>query len=297
MTKDRSGRLTIPLSSGEHNILVQHRQGFHKTAGFGGGRLLLPQLEVPTSRTNVTMTYPAEWIPLYESFATRSQLWTPDSALLLLFAAVALWIERLLAWLELPLRRRLFYAAVGALAATIVFTFLVLMLVACSALTIAWMTTLSLRARIGAAVALLFCGIFVLFVMTVSNVSSRKFESSSEYEVSRSMPTDTMATTTAAQNAGAKTNGPVEQQQASYQGLPAKFDLPGGSRYTSFQQELLPSDRRQAVFVFAVSMLLVKWIGVVLALITIALLARDFHVLAAALRERVPLRRSEIAPA
>jgi hypothetical protein len=293
MTKDRSGRLTVPLSAGEQSLLVQHRQGFSQSLGFGAGEIRLPQLEVATSQTHVTMRYPAEWIPLYERFATRSVLWTPDFGMIVLFGALAIWLERLLAWLRLPIARRLFYAAIGSLAATIVLTFLIITILVGTALTVAWLATLPIRQRVSAAFGVGLAAFFVFIVVGMSQVSLSKYEGSSEYgmESARTM-TETAATDTAMTSTDTSAVGVADrpQTQAAYQGLPAKFDLPRGSRYSRFEQELLPVGRAQSVMVFAVSMAVVKWIGFILAIITLLMLARDWRSLTAAVRERLAAR-------
>jgi hypothetical protein len=84
---------------------------------------------------------------------------------------------------------------------------------------------------------------------------------------------------------------------SAYQGLPARFDLPSGSRFTSFSQELLRVDREQAVRVVALSMELAKWIGFVIALAMIFVLFRDRHALQEALRARTQVAPApEVAP-
>lgn len=271
MTKNREGRLTVPLSTGVQSVLVQHRQSFSERLGIGVGRVVVPQLDVPASATYVRMTYPGEWIPVYEAFGTRSVLWTPSAAMTLLFLALALWIERLLAWLAYPAPRRFGVAIIGGLAGTIVFTFMVLLVLVCGALKVAWIMTRPPRERVAAAAGIVACGVIVLLVVAGSNVSMRKYESSDPV-----MSSDVV-----------KASAPERDAQTfAYQGLPAKFDLPSGSRSTQFSQELLRVDRELAVRIVAISMSLVKWIGFAIAIAVIALLLRDRRALVEAFRTR-----------
>jgi len=253
--------------------------------GIGFGRVIVPQLEVPASQTNVTMTYPGEWIPLYEGFSRRSQLWTPDFGMVLLFLALALWIERLLAWLSVPLLPRMLMALAGGLAATIVFTFMVLVIVACSALTIAWIATIPMRQRVGVSVAIGVVALVVFLAVMASNVSMRKYEAASgEY----SAPTSTVASRAP--------QAPEEQKDVSgfaYQGLPAKFELPTGSRRSDFAQELLRTDREQSVLVVAVSMALVKWLGLLIAIAVVIALLRERKTMVETFRAHMRSVRNE----
>src|SRR5215217_4861326 len=60
-----------------------------------------------------------------------------------------------------------------------------------------------------------------------------------------------------------------------YQGLPAKFTLPNGMRESRFSQELLRTDRPQRATIFAVSAAMVNWLGVLIALVPMAMLWRE----------------------
>ena len=54
----------------------------------------------------------------------------------------------------------------------------------------------------------------------------------------------------------------VQKQNVSYQGLPARFEIPNGERHSYFEQELLSTDREHAVHVLLVSSTVVWLIGV-----------------------------------
>jgi hypothetical protein len=286
MTRDASGHLTIPLSTGEQSVIVQHRQPFGRSLGFAAGEVKLPKLEVATSETSVSMTYPSEWIPLYQSFGSRSQIWTPDLSMVLVFLTLLLWIERLLAWLDVPTARRFTIAILASLGAAVVVAFLILSIATCIAATIAWLSTLSTRGRLKYGAALIALAFVVMAIAAITNVRS-----TGDYEMSsapsRKMATDTAATDTA-MSANDGSFGDQQSRQANaYQGLPAKFDLPDGARWTSFNQELLPVERPLTVAVLAVSIALVKWLGLALAIIAMILIGADRHRLAAELRSRI----------
>ena len=273
MTKNAAGQLTVPLSQGEQQVLVQHRQPLRRRFGFALGSVAVPQLSEPATQTTVVLSYPAQWVPLFEKFASRARVWTPDAGAVILFVVILVWGERLLAWLVMPAPRRLVIALLAALASSLVSAFLVLVIVACVALTIAWIMRLPIRPRI--VFAVLFAGVlFVgLFLTMVSSRSYSKGDLASGYQV----------------RATAEETGRVAEPPAApaYQGLPAKFTLPSGHHSSMFSQELLRADRPQHAFVFAVSFALTNWIGVLLALAVLLMLWRDRRELADAIRGRI----------
>ena len=287
MTKNAAGQLTVPLSQGEQQALVQHRQQLKRAMGFAFGRVAVPQLAAPATNTNLQLSYPAQWMPLYESFASRARIWTPQASEIFWFVLLAIWIERLLAWLGMSVARRVTIALLFALAASIVTTVFGVVLLACVALTIAWITTQPRIPRIGLFVVL--AGAALVFLLYISTFGTRG--RSAKYDV-ESAVTDTAALDTMAQDKIAPGRGaqqapaPAPAAVAS-QGLPAKFTLPNGYRTSSFAQELLRVDRPQTALIIAISTAVTNWLGVLLALIPIALLWRDRRYLADALRARL----------
>lgn len=278
MTKNAAGQLTVPLSQGEQQALVQHRQPLWRGAGLAAGRVAIPQLSVPATQTSVTLSYPARWVPLFEKFSAVARFWTPGAGSILLFLALALWIERLLAWLAMPLARRVTIALLAALASTLVTSFLALVVIACGTLSIGWIASQPARPRLGYAAlfaAAMLAGLLYLAVMGTMG-GYRKYGYESEGAATAAI-TDTAAT-----DAGRAVPDP-----AAYQGLPARFTLPGGTRTTSFSQELLRVDRPQTAFVFAVSTALTNWLGVLIGAMALVMVWRDRRALADALRARV----------
>jgi hypothetical protein len=294
MTKNAAGELTVPLSQGEQAVLVQHRQPLRRGFGFAFGRVAIPQLAVPATETFVTLNYPVQWLPLYESFASRARIWTPSVGEILLFALLAIWIERVLAWLDVATRRRLTIAIVAALAASIVAAFLVLVAIVFGALSVARIVTLPMRSRL---IAGSLFGVAVLIVLLYLMASSGGGGVSSKYEVAGSdrdsMPRDVPATDTSMTPVltdTMSTDGAAPQTvpiaSPAYQGLPAKFTLPSGAHSSSFSQELLRSDRQQTALVLAISFALTNWIGALLALVPIVSLWRDRRRIIEMLREK-----------
>ena len=287
MTKNAAGQLTVPLSQGEQQVLVQHRQGLRRRLGFAAGRIAIPQLAVAATETQLHLTYPGRWIPLYEAFASRARVWTPGGGELLLFFVLALWIERLLSWIGLNVRPRMFVAILLALAASMVTVLMGAVLVAFGALTVVWIASLPMRSRVAfGSVFALAVMMILLYVSTFGGRKGSKYDVAAYDESASRVVTDTMAPSADMKTpAAAPAGGRIDS--VSYQGLPAKFLLPSGERRSYFAQELLRTDRPQTAFVFAVSSALVNWFGVLLAVIPMALLWRERRQIAGAVRVRL----------
>jgi hypothetical protein len=287
MTKNAAGQLTVPLSPGSQSVLVQHRQPLTRTAGLAFGALAIPQLDVPATNTRVHLTYPGQWFPLYQSFASRARIWTPEAGQLFFFLLLAMWVERSLAWLGLT-KKRIVVAVLIALAALLVKSFLFLVVVAFGALTILWVLTRpTLKEKLAYVAAAILAG-FILMIAYVAPVARKGYD----YE---SMPTSVMTDTMSA-DAMRQTGVPPPPKAAApaYQGLPAKFTLPGGERGSTFSQELLRTDRPQTAKILAISILLTNWIGVLLALVAIVILWPERRALVDAIRSRIPRPQTDI---
>lgn len=285
MTKNAAGQLTVPLSQGAQAVLVQHRQAMWRQLGLAAGRISIPQLDVPATDTTLVLTYPEQWVPLYESFAAKVRVWSPGGGQIVLFLLLAIWIERLLAWLGYAAQRRLLIAALAALTATIVTTLLVVVIVVFGALTAVWIATQPPRPRAGyAALGVVAAMGLLLYVTVVRDFQPSRYSTATSDE---SMTTDTAVARDASPvEAPAAKVAEGRSDTASYQGLPAKFTLPYGTRRSTFTQELLRVDRPQKAVVIAVSSALINWLGVLLALVPIAMLFNDRHRVAAAIAER-----------
>jgi hypothetical protein len=279
MTKNAAGELTVPLSPGEQTVVVQHRQGLRRLLGFAFGSLAVPQLTVPATTTSLTLSYPGEWIPLYESFASQSQVWTVEPADFALFVLLALWIERLLAWLTVAPRRRITIALLTALAATVVSAFLVLVLLGLGVLTILWISTRTSKRLKFAAVALVAVGVALAFMVYVAMSTASKNRDYSSANVS------SVAAPSRDESGRVQTAPQSLAPAHAYQGLPAKFTLPAGEHWSSFSQELMRVDRPQTADVVVISTALTKWPGLAVALVAVALIWRERQRLGDAIRE------------
>jgi len=300
MTKNAAGELTVPLSAGQQHVVVQHRQGIaHFPIVFA--QLQVPRLPVPATYTNVNLRYPDHWIPLWQSFATRGTMWRPETAATIAFLLLTLWIERALALVSLRARTRVIAALFLAFVAMVIPIVLWIVVLACGALTVLWIAAqrhaISLPRMLGVvAAAALF-----LVLLLVYNVSDR---SKSEYRSGSgglaSVNTDNVTSTSAVTDSSAAPPPPPPPSKAAppreglfaYQGLPAKFELPDGVRSQSFSEQLLSPDRPQTVTLVLLSMTLVTWAAVALALIAAWMLWRE----RAVIKESVRARIAEAAP-
>lgn len=290
MTKNAAGQVTVPLSQGDQEVLVQHRQALRRGFGFAIGRVSVPRLSVPATNTDLTLVYPAQWVPLFESFAAHTNVWSPDLSQVLLFLGIALWIERLLAWLGMPMTRRFVIACTLSLAASIVLTLLVVVVLGASALTIAWIASLPPRPRVVVGTLFATGAMLCLLVTGMSRVgNSRAYTSSA--------PATKVSDEVLRSNASESSAPNIAAVAFAYQGLPAKFVLPNGERQSSFAQELLRVDRPQSALVIAISIGLVTWLGVLLALLPLLMLWRERHELVATVRAKLPKREEVMATA
>ena len=79
---------------------------------------------------------------------------------------------------------------------------------------------------------------------------------------------------------------PKPRQDVSYQGLPARVEIPPGERHSYFGQELLSTDSEHAVTVLLISSSLVWLFGALLVALALAAVWRSRQALAAGVRER-----------
>ena len=198
-----------------------------------------------------------------------------------MFLFLAIWTERIFAGLRI--KKRLVLALIIALAATIMVTFQLLVILALSALTILWIATLPTRPQrilyggVAAAIALL------VFVGYFGGPRAKRYD----YEVA-TQAGDVARTVTM------KTAAVEVAAQPAYQGLPAKFTLPTGARWSNFSEDLLRTDRAQRARVVAVSMTVIKVIGFAIALLALLLLWRSYRDIRDAIRERIASREQPV---
>jgi hypothetical protein len=287
MTKNKAGELTIPLSAGEQKLVVQHRQNI-RSWGILAGELDVPRVPVQATNTHVEIRYPTHWLPLWQSFATQVWFWKPEPEAFFTFIIFALWVERVLLFLGVPLKRRLTIAGFLAYATGIIPTMLWIVAIGCLSITVLWLA--SHRARFKPKHALIgaFLGLVVLFLIVALSFIGKKEE---RY--------DTATTETAASsnlgyvgNAARKVGAappppPAAPAQAAYQGLPAKFELPSGDRSSDFNEQLLAVDRPQTVQIVLLSMTIVTWAAALLTLIAAWLLWRERVTIKQVVREKL----------
>ncbi|HWW61673.1 MAG TPA: hypothetical protein VN181_09930, partial [Thermoanaerobaculia bacterium] len=161
MTKDKNGRVSVPLSAGDQQIVAQHRQPFHRKLGFGYGTVAVPSLDVPATQTSVRLSYPEEWRPVFESFASEMRLWLPSTGDVLLLVVLAFWFERVLAWVGLAAKKRVVIAIAIAAAASLVSSFLWISVLVFGAMTVLWMVVLAKSGRLTVLRGLAAAGILV----------------------------------------------------------------------------------------------------------------------------------------
>lgn len=308
MTKDTDGKLTVPLSGGKQTILVQHRQNVRHIAGLGIGRLVIPQFAVPATSLLVTINYPRQWYPIVQSFSTRTKFWLPSSAMMFLFLGVLLWTERVLSWLRIPLKQRLAIAIACAAAAASFDTFAIVVIFADALLTIAWLVPLFRKEKwtffkglAATAVVVVMILMFGYSFQTRRSLQGLAMSGSGGLgSVAEPLPLsgeakDYIDEASRQQNAlrVGRDDAP-SKQEFNYQGLPAKFEIPEGERHGYFGQEMLPTDREQAVRVLLVSSSVVWLIGIIFIALALATIWRSRALLTAGLRERLALETPKV---
>jgi hypothetical protein len=300
MTKGPDGKLTVPLSAGKQTVLVQHRQAIKHALGLGVGRLVVPQLSVPATSLFATVNYPRQWYPLVQSFSTRTRFWRPSTEMMLIFLALFLWTERLLSWLGIPLRQRLTMALLLAAASASFELIATLVALADAFLTIIWLVPYFKREKWTmfkslVATVIVAAGVLV-FVFNLRTNRRIDYAYSGSGGLASNAPTPTLNReqkeyfdeASRQQNA---VNLNVAAQKgradANYQGLPARFEIPGGERRSFFGQEMLATDRAHPITVFLVSSTIVWLIGVAFLGAAISALWKSRRELAAGLRARL----------
>ena len=298
MTKGPDGKLTVPLSAGKQQILVQHHQGIRHFLGFGAGRLVIPQLSVPATSLLATINYPRQWYPLVQSFSTRTKFWVPSTELLLVFLALLIWTERLLAWLGIPLRQRLVMATLIAAASASFDLVASLVALADAFLTIAWLIPHFKREKWTFVKGLIATGIVGVGILVFFfNLQTRKqmdYTSSGVAGLASAPPASVITgegkefldEASRQQNAVNINVITKSKPDANYQGLPARFEIPGGERHSFFGQEMLSTDRQHAITVLLISSTLVWFVGLVLLALAAVVVWKSRHALAEGLRSR-----------
>jgi hypothetical protein len=313
MTKNARGDLTIPLSSGEQQVVVQHRQATPHW-GLLFTQLDVPRVPVPATYTSVNLRYPPHWLPLWQEFASQASVWRPGVRGFLTFLLLAFWLERVLAFLGLKLASRAAAALMLAFASALIP--IVAWLTGLAAIFVSavwfaanrkrWTTTQLVLAAVAAA----FAGVVWLAMEGLRESKSSPNMKAASYSDAPTREAVTATTEQAGERANTAGNGTAGFANGNasvvnanvgafaYQGLPAKFELPSGTRFGSFREQMLAADRPQTVRIVLLSMTLVTWLAMALSLAAAWLLWRERAVIKSTLRARMAATStSEVSPA
>jgi hypothetical protein len=284
LTKDAQGHLWLPISQGEQKLVLQHRQAFTRWPGFALARLSLPQMPVPSSRASVEIRYPEQWYPLYSGFLSEARYGHPNVGALIVVALLALWSERSLAFLKIPKKARIVVVILTLLAAVSWGWALAALVLANVATTVLWLVVKHARLRLGTTLVLAavfgFMALLVAITSVPSLMRSRMSYPSSGYEYGDEVR----------KAARAPVEAEVQQEPLAaqtYQGLPAKYEIPGGVERASFSREMLDTQKPRFVHVWAVSRTLLGWLQTLLVLAGAVAVFRERHDILAGWRERV----------
>jgi hypothetical protein len=299
MTAAKDGRVSVPLSTGEQSLFLQHIQHFRSFAGVGIASFAVPRLPVASSGTLVSIGYPQQWMPLVETFAARVKLASPALSTMVFFLILFTWLERLLARLGVTLKRRIAIAATLAAAAAFAEPFFYVVVLAAALTTITLFSPLPPKRWNFARVA----GSALMAIITVALLIWPQFEQHREYEEEASMygsggglasvtPADTANFRAMVEEGKQAGNGaflpsPKAAKADAYQGLPARFAMPASDRQTLFGVPLLGVSRPQRVFVIMLATPLMWLLRVALAALGLLLLRRERATLAAGFRARM----------
>jgi hypothetical protein len=280
LTKDAGGNLWLPLAQGQQTLVVQHRQPYRRIPGFGFASLSLPRLGVPATRGHVRLRYPDEWFPIYESFLSESRIWSPDALTVLGWLVLFAWTERLLAALGMGVRRRLVLAGALALAGVALGWALIALIAAdLTASAIVWQRRL--REQGVGGVGTVIAGIMLIvigFMLATPSLLRTRISSAPYPSESGSPPAK---------------RPPARGDEAQYQGLPAKLEMPPGVRATSFSRELLDTETPRAARVAMVSGTFLAWLQALVVVAALLLLWRERTLLVAEMKARLAAARSE----
>jgi len=274
LTQDKEGNLFLPLAQGPQQVMVQEAQPFRRGLGFGVARLALPRLEVPASHATVQLRFPAEWVPVYEELAPEAHLHLLDLDELVTLLLVIALAERLLALAALPRGRRWALALALGLAGAFAPA---LRLGAFFVLLLAWagIGSALLAVRLKGAtrvLALLGSGVVTLVAVSILGGGMALRQEARQVSLGRMAYAPTPAapppmtagkamSSRAAMEADggvpmdgkAKGEGEAWGTAQSYEGLPAKIEIPGGVRQAWFTRELLATDAPRPVLVVMIA--------------------------------------------
>ena len=286
LTTNAAGGLRLPLGRGNQELVLQHRQASWRGLGLAAGAASLPRLPAPSSRAVVEVRYPEELLPLFERFGFETHVHLPGRGVLLLAALVFLLTDQALRLLGLPSGPRVSSALLVAVASLVSRESAAVVLAADVAVIglalaapgrrIRWTTS-----RIAIATALSLSAIAVLLT-TASHPVLRKTESLAvDSAIPREVPRDAADLSAKALQVASPNPAADTASTPGYQGLPARFEMPGGARRSRFSREMLPADGPRVVRFLAISKTLAFWLGAGVAAAAAASVLRSRRKIAA----------------
>jgi hypothetical protein len=283
LTQDKDGNLFLPLAQGQQGVMVQDARPFDHRLGFGVARLALPRLPVPASQAGVQLRYPAEWVPIYEELAPQARLHLLElGELLTLLLGVAL-AERLMALGAVGGRRRWALALALGLAGAFVPA---LRIGALGVLALAWVAlgvarvavllhgALRVAALVGAGVAAFVVLVVFAGSLTIGARSAPEEMPVQAYDRSKVEAPASAPAPARGKAADMTLDGGAPAQWApaqSYEGLPAKIEIPSGVRQGWFSRELLSTDTPRQVVVVMIATRVLSAISTAAVLLLLAL--------------------------
>ncbi len=284
LTRNEKGELWLPLASGPQVLLLQSRQQLGRTFGFAAGSLAVPHLPVPSTRYGVELRYPDAWVPLYERFGGESRFAAPSLEACVVFLLLSGWLFALLGALRFAPRGAALLAGLLALSAFASATAAWVVVAAAAVLTVVWIGAVARekRPRLRTLVALGALGAFAALVVLAVAIPSGLLRSRGPqappaevayYSESASAPVARKAIRSDAPAAPAPE--PKASDGASYEGLPAKVELPRGARSTWWSREMLSADAAPVVRVVLAGRTLVSLAQGLVVLAALGLLWRS----------------------
>jgi hypothetical protein len=284
LTKNAKGELWLPLASGRQALLLQSRQALGRTLGFAAGSLAVPHLPVPSTRYAVELRYPDAWVPLYERFGGESRFAVPSLAACVVFLLLSGWLFALLGALRFERRGAALLAGVLALSAFASETAAYVVVAAAAGVTVFWTAAVvrERKPRLRSLVALGALGAFAALVVLAVAIPTGLLRSRGP----EAPPAEIAFYSESAQAPAARkavrsdvTASPAPEPQvsggASYEGLPARVELPRGARSTWWSREMLAADAAPIVRVVLAGRTLVSLAQGLVVLAALGLLWRS----------------------
>ncbi|MCM3874952.1 MAG: hypothetical protein NEA02_00890 [Thermoanaerobaculia bacterium] len=299
LTTNKQGDLRLPLGRGNQDLVLQHRQTVWSSMGIAAGAPQLPSLSAPSSHAVIEVRYPAEWLPLFEGFASEDRVHLPRRGLVLLAALVFLLTDQAFRRLGLPSRLRMPSAALLTLAA-LVSREAGWAILAADAAVIALVLVVPMRriawtaARISLVVLLAAVSTIAFLLLTTLGARLPKRELDANVTATRDEPQEEAA---AKSRQSVAMPPPSADAAAGYQGLPARFQMPSGAHRSRFTREMLAADGPRHVRFIAISRTLAFWLAAAVVAGAAASVLRSRREIAAGWKALLAEARRAPAPA